>query len=99
MPTPRLFPDSDDDLLISVYRRQARTLDDLPYTSEFEAIYAAIYGDDRTNRRADLFHRLHNLRKAKRLPRLGRAATHPLRIAPEHERLLSQLVVDAIGQL
>lgn len=105
MAQPALFETSDDELLISVYARQGRTLDDLPYTPQFEAIYAAVVGDGGPDEpkaamtRAELFHRLHNLRKAGRLPRLGRAAQGPPRIAPEHESLLVQLVEEAVGKL
>jgi hypothetical protein len=96
-----LFPTSDDELLISVYQKQGRTLDDLPYTEEFDAIHAAVVGDDGATSasRADLFHRLHNLRKAGKLPRLGKAATPPPRIAPEHETLLTSLVEEKIVRL
>lgn len=100
-----LFETSGDELLISVYQKQGRTLDDLPYTPQFEAIYAAIAGGDGHGggepalTRQALFHRLHNLRKAGRLPRLGRAATRPLRIAAEHEQLLADLVTQRIGKL
>jgi len=95
-----LFPTSDDDLLISVYRKQSRTLDDLPYTQEFEAIHEAAIGDGATSTsRAQLFRRLHNLRKAGKLPRLGRATTPPLKIAPEQEAMLASLVEEKIGRL
>ena len=94
----------DDELLIAVYARQGRTLDDLPYTDEFEAIYAAIVGDDEDEpyaglSRSKLFHRLHNLRKAGKLPRLGRAATQPPRVEPAQEQLLTQLVEGELGRL
>lgn len=95
-----LFETSDDELLISVYQKQGRTLDDLPYTPEFEAIYeAAGGGTDAAVTRADLFHRLHNIRKAGKLPKLGRAATKPPRLDPEHEAILTELVVAEVGQL
>ena len=101
-----LFPTSDEDLLISVYQKQGRTLDDLPYTAEFDALYAAMYGDgdeaaDGTHRpsRAEVFHRLHNLRKAGKLPRLGRAVGERPRITPEQEELLAELVAQQIGEL
>lgn len=90
-----LFPNPDE-LLISVYQKVGRTLDDLPYTQEFEKIFAAC-GDDTT--RAALFRRLHNLRKAGKLPRLGRAAAAPPRIEPAHEALLTSLVNAEIGPL
>ena len=98
--TDTLFDTSDDELLISVYTRQGRTLDDLPYTTEFEAIYDAMAEQEggRVTRQA-LFHRLHNLRKAGRLPRLGRAASVPPRIDAEHEALLKDLVEQQVGQL
>jgi hypothetical protein len=105
MPQPALFETSDDELLISVYARQGRTLDDLPYTQEFESIYAAMVGDGGQSEplgsvsRSSLFHRLHNLRKAGRLPRLGRAVGAPPRIAGEHEQALIGLVEEAVGKL
>ena len=97
MAEPKLFEDSGDELLISVYQKQNRTLDDLPHTAEFEAIYAAM-GDENLTRTA-MFHRLHNLRKAGKLPRLGRASESPPKIAPEHEKLLVELVEAVIGKL
>lgn len=97
MSEPTLFQTSDDELIISVYQKQGRTLDDLPHTAEFEAIYRAL--GDTTVSRPGLFHHLHNLRKAGRLPRLGRASTQPPRIAAEHEALLVELVEAEIGKL
>jgi hypothetical protein len=95
-----LFETSDDDLLISVFARQGRTLDDLPYTEAFEAIYEAMTaGEPGGVDRATLFHRLHNIRKAGRLPRMGRAASKPPKLAPEHEAILVELVEAAVGQL
>ncbi len=120
-----LFPTNDDELLISVYQRQGRTLDDLPYTPQFEAIYLAVVGATGTpfvhasdfspgsaapghaasssspggTTRAQLFHHLHNLRKAGKLPRLGRAASKPPRVDRRHEELLTQLVEARIGKL
>jgi len=97
MAEPKLFPDTGDELLISVYQKQNRTLDDLPYTPQFEAIYAAL-GDTNLSRTA-MFHRLHNLRKAGNLPRLGKANEPAPKIAPEHERVLVELVEAVIGKL
>jgi hypothetical protein len=94
--------DGDDGLLIGAYQRQGRTLDDLPYTPQFEALYLAMYGGDPADEvpdRAAVFHRLHNLRKAGRLPRMGRAQTRPPRIDAEQERLLVDLVTQAVGAL
>ena len=97
MAEPTLFDVSGDDLLISVFRRQGRTLDDLPYTAEFESLYAAV--GDVMGARGAVFHRLHNLRKAGRLPRMGRAASAPPRIAPAQEAVLVTLVERAVGAL
>ena len=97
-----LFPTAsdDDEMMIGVYERQGRTLDDLPYTDAFEQIAAAVTDGEVTQaRRAEVFHRLHNLRKAGRMPRLGRAASQPPRIDREQERRLEQAVVDAVGSL
>lgn len=100
-----LFPTSDDDLLISVYHKQGRTLDDLPYTDEFEAIYSGMYGDGEGNEdepqptRAEVFHRLHNLRKAGKLPRLGKALGKRPRITAEQEAMLAKRVEQQVGAL
>lgn len=102
---PVLFETSDDELLIGVYARQGRTLDDLPYTDEFEAIYAALVGDRSADEpmghldKAGVFHRLHNLRKAGKMPRLGRASSSPPRIEKAHEQLLVKLVEQAVGRM
>ena len=98
-----LFPTSDDDLLISVYQKQGRTLDDLPYTDVFETLYTSMYGDAddgaHAPSRAEVFHRLHNLRKAGKLPRMGRAHGERPRITPEQEALLATKVEQAVGAL
>lgn len=100
MPDDVLFPVSDDDLLISVYQKQGRTLDDLPYTDAFESLYAAMYdGDDDAPSRAQVFHRLHNLRKAGKLPRMGRASGERPRVTPEQEAVLAQMVEAEAGAL
>lgn len=103
MPQPTLFQTSDDDLLISVYQKQGRTLDDLPYTEEFEALYSAMYGEAEAGgphpTRAQVFHRLHNLRKAGRLPRMGRAIGERPRIDGGQEQLLVSLVEAQVGAI
>ena len=93
-----------NELLMSIYTRQDRTLDDLPYTPQFEVIYGAVVGTTASDMQAvmsrqQLFHHLHNLRKAGKLPRLGRAASKPPRIDRKHEALLTQLVEARIGKL
>lgn len=100
MPDDLLFPTSDDDLLISVYQKQGRTLDDLPYTDAFETLYTSMYGgEEHAPPRAQVFHRLHNLRKAGKLPRMGRAHGERPRITPEQESLLAAKVAEAVGAL
>lgn len=98
-PPQTLFGSGDalaeqDALLVSVYERMGRTLDDLPYTDEMERICAAVErGDDARG----VFHRLHNLRKAGKLPRLGRAETLAVRLEPGEESLVLELVRGAVG--
>lgn len=94
-----LFEMSSDELLIGVYARQDRTLDDLPYTPEFERIYEAVVGDESGMSRQAVFHRLHNLRKAGKLPKLGRAKSAPPHISHEHETLLAELVTHHVDRL
>jgi hypothetical protein len=97
-PDPRSL-DQDDQLLIQHYQNAGRTLDDLPYTPEFETIFSAIGGEKAGRERRVVFHRLHNLRKAGKLPRMGRASEPPPRITPEDEAGLAQLVKDQVGTL
>ena len=98
-----LFPtqSADDELLIAAYQRQGRTLDDLPYTDAFEAICDAVRMGDQTTQaeRRAVFHRLHNIRKAGRLARLGKAAEKPVSLPPEALAQLEQMVIDALGKL
>jgi len=95
-----LFPTNDDELLTSVYQKLGRTLDDLPYTEQFDALYDAMYGAVADGPpRGVVFRRLHNLRKAGRLPRLGRAPGGPPRIDAAHEALLIRIVEAAHGPI
>jgi hypothetical protein len=73
--------DRADALLVGAYERAGRTLDDLPYTREWSDLFAEVRDSTRLRER-EVFHRLHNLRKAGKLPRLGRAASSPPRIEP-----------------
>ncbi len=88
--------DGDDAVLVAVYQRMGRTLDDLPYTPELDSICAAV-GREREPRA--VFHRLHNLRKAGKLPRMGRAETSPVRLEPGEEELVLALVREKIGSV
>ena len=59
-----------------------------------------MYGDEEdAPPRAQVFHRLHNLRKAGKLPRLGRAHGQRPRITPEQEAQLAGQVERAVGAL
>ncbi|QNN25060.1 argininosuccinate lyase [Planctomycetales bacterium ZRK34] len=88
--------DITDSVLVTAYEQADRTLDDLPYTDEFESIYKAAAGG---RSRTDLFHRLHNLRKAGKLPRLGKAREKPPIITGDQTTVLTELVEAAIGKL
>jgi hypothetical protein len=105
MPDDSLFGDlapalprsaAADESLISAYVSTGRTLDDLPYTDDFDRLFRSVRGfaDQR-----EVFHRLHNLRKAGKLPKLGKPETRPPRIDPEEEQALAALVTEAVGTL
>lgn len=99
-----LFPsstpsDAHDRALVEAYQREGRTLDDLPYTPEFDRIVAAFRAVEPRASHRDVLHRLQNIRKAGRLPRLGRARSAPPAVTPEELALLGELVVDAAGSL
>jgi hypothetical protein len=91
--------DAQDDRLVLAYQQEGRTLDDLPYTPEFERLMDRLRAHDPASDRRAVFHRLHTLRKAGSLPRLGRAPSSPPRLSEEHERLLIGLVVRETGTL
>jgi hypothetical protein len=96
----RLFdlPDfSDrDERLVAAYARAGRTLDDLPYTREFDALVAEAGLGDAP---ADVFRRLHTLRKAGRLPKTSLRGTSPAAVTSEEESALIALVVAEAGSL
>jgi len=87
-----------DARLIEAYRSAGVTLDALPYTEAFEGLYGAVRGSV-SGDKAAVFHRLHNLRKAGKLPTLGRAATSAPRLDAEHEAELVGLVEREVGRL
>jgi cephalosporin-C deacetylase-like acetyl esterase len=97
-PPPALFeasPDADTACLIRAYETVGRTLDALPYTDDFERLCQLAGADDR----GGALRTLQRLRKAGRLPRLGRAPEHPPKIDAEHEAVLEALVVEHAGSL
>lgn len=97
--TGRSAMETSETALIDAYVRAGRTLDDLPYTSQFESIFGALGGDGAVRSRRDILHKLLNLRKAGRLPRLGPAPGKPTQISPDDELHLRSLVDHYAGSL
>lgn len=91
--------DERDAALVRAYEAAGRTLDDLPYTPEFDQIYHAAGGDAAWESRREAFRRLHTLRKAARLARMGKAAGESIKVTPDEEALLTRLVVARVGTL
>jgi cephalosporin-C deacetylase-like acetyl esterase len=98
LPHARSSHQDGDVILIEAYERAHRTLDDLPYTLEFDKLYEAVKSAAGPSQR-EVLHRLQTLRKAGRLPKLGRSSGTPPRIDPTHESLLAELVCASIGKL
>jgi hypothetical protein len=62
-----------EDMLIELYGQTAKTLDDLPYTDEFEQLHAKfVERSGRALSHHDLWRALSNLRKTRRLARKER---------------------------
>lgn len=109
-----LFPDAnesqstpprtsdDEQRLIDAYVAIGRTLDDLPYTGDFEKLLARLRasGLPDPDRRAVIL-TLQRLRKSRKggLPSVGRVASAPPKITAEEEFILASLVTDAVGSL
>lgn len=89
----------DDAVLVREFLRAGRTLDDLAYTPEFEDLFNAIGGERVWTSRWQVLHRLQNIRKAKKLPKLGRAASTAVKVTPDDEATLAHLVTAAVGTL
>jgi hypothetical protein len=71
---PRLHLSSDHrQLLVDLYRRTRKTVDDLPYSEEFERLYESFVQRTGVNlNRRDLWRALASQPKASRLPRKPR---------------------------
>lgn len=102
-PDPTLFgtevkggPALFEDALVAAYVAAGRTLDDLAYTEEFESIYLAVGGEKSGKSRWEVLHRLQNIRKAKRLPRLGKAVSPAIKVTQDEEALLVSQVQRAL---
>lgn len=88
--------------LIEAYGRAGRTLDDLPYTPEFEALAREAGPEYPGLDKYGLFRRLHNLRKAGKLPKTpatARPASLPVKLNPEEESWLRDEVAGLVGSL
>lgn len=96
---PKQEPAARDEALVRAYAATGRTLDDLPYTREFETLVSQLAAVGVAITPCDAFHRLHTLRKAGKLLRAGRAATEAIVVQAEEEELLSRLVIEAVGTL
>lgn len=85
--------------LVEAYAKLGRTLDDLPYTSEFEHLLVEIRAGERGARPGDVLRRLQNLRKAGKLPRLGKAQGKPVAVEGTEQDLLVELIERACGSV
>ena len=105
-PPSALFPGMEEkvpvkrDELIRAYEKINRTADDLPYTPEFEKLFAvyslAHQGVKPT--RDEAWRHLLNLRKGGKLPKLGEARSKPPEISPEAKAHLVSLVAEDLGK-
>lgn len=107
--TPALFDEADDDdkainaggfdTLAKLYEQTGRTLDDLPYTDDFDQLAVKAKAAYPSLTTYTLFRKLHNLRKAGKLPRVGRPSTLPVKLEPAEENWLRERVIRAVGTL
>jgi hypothetical protein len=95
--SPPLSP--EDDRLVEAYKLLGRPVDDLPYTPEFEAMVQSLQAQGDSRDKGTLLRRLLALRKAARLPRLGRLATEILRVPPQDVELVELLLRGELGTL
>jgi hypothetical protein len=64
---------ANEEILSELYARTPKTLDDLPYTEDFETLYTAfIARSGKIMTRHDVWRALTNLRKARKLVRKER---------------------------
>ncbi|MEM1329037.1 MAG: acetylxylan esterase [Planctomycetota bacterium] len=85
--------------LIEAYEAVGRTLDDLPYTREFETVLERIAAGESGRSPREVLRRLQNLRKAGRLPKAGPPGSKPVKVEPEDEQRLEALVIEEAGSL
>lgn len=95
---PQVAPKRE--LLIRLYQQIGRTADDLPYTPHFEQLYepyAQSHGDPRPTR-AEVWRHLLNLRKGRKLPKLGEARSKPPALPREARDRLRSILGTDIGR-
>jgi hypothetical protein len=95
---PRVSPKRQ--LLTRLYEQVGRTADDLPYTPHFEQLYApyAAAHPQPQPSRAEVWRHLLNLRKSKKLPKLGEARSMPPDLSEESRQSLRDLLGRDIGK-
>lgn len=94
-----VVPDVKPELLIRLYTEAGRTADDLPYTHHFELIYDAYCAAfERPPDRAEVWTHLLRLRKAGKLPQLGKSHSQPPEVSEAQRQLLREMMGDAIGR-
>lgn len=98
-PTGRKASDAALAPIVAEYEQIGRTLDDLPYTPEFDRLHAVAVKSLPGVSKKDLLHKLHNLRKRSALPKVGRSPALPVRLEPGEEDWLREAVVRACGSL
>lgn len=93
-------PQVDRELLIEEYVKIGRTADDLPYTPDFEKLHAIVSSKSRGQKpdRGEIWRVLLNLRKGKKLPKLGEARSRPPAVSEEDKAALRELVGDEMGR-
>lgn len=85
--------------LVAAYVEIGRTLDDLPYTQEFLQLCTLAGTTEAGMSEQAVFRRLQNIRKAGKLPPIGRAPSKPPRVSEAEEQWLRQGVEEAAGSL
>lgn len=88
-----------DKSLVAAYQETGRTLDDLPYTQDFNDLVSRVQKDFPDLDERQIFHRLTSLRKAGRLPRLGSGRTRVVRLDAFEEELIGDLAAQIVGTL
>jgi catechol 2,3-dioxygenase-like lactoylglutathione lyase family enzyme len=91
----------DRELLVEQYVQIGRTADDLPYTPDFEKLYAVVAGKSRSAikpTRGEVWTTLLNIRKGKKLPKLGEARSKPPEVSAEEKELLRGMIGEEMGR-